>query len=395
MENIRQEILKIEELKFLFDDSAKEPVHLYECVMNTRTYPILNEYINLYLKQNPNKIDKKDKYGYTALMFAARTSKIYSTEETVKILLENGANVNIQNNEGCTALILASRNSRIDSSEETVRILLKHDANVNIQDNKGWTALMSASSDSKIESSEETVKILLEHGANVNIQDNKGWTALMLASSYSKTESSEETVKILLEHGANINLQGKDGCTALIIAASDSKTGSSEETVRILLENGANVNIKSKYGWSALMFAAKYSKTDSSEKTVRMLLEHEADPNVEFEGVKLITILYDLYLENKIDVEIIGLLISFGANYSDLPVDKNLKNILKEKGYLKSKIHVAFNYLNRNDVKISGSTCQICFKDNVKVTECDKEHKICFNCIIKVNFNCEFCHPRN
>ena len=322
MENVREEIIKIEELKYLFiEESAKEFGHLHECVMKTREYPILNEYINLYLKQNPDKIDKKNKKGWSALMLASRYSKTDSSEETVEILLKHGANINLRNNDDWTALMLASRNSRIDSSEETVRILL-------------------------------------EHGANVNLQNKAGQTALMFASGNSKTDSSEETVRILLEHGANINLQDNTG-------------------------------------WTALMFAVKYSKTDSSEETVRMLLEHGAYINIKLNGMKLITILYDLYLKNEIDVEIIGLLITFGANFSDLPVDKNLKNILKEKGYLKSKLHVAFNYFNRNDVKINESTCQICFNDNVKVTECDKEHKICLNCNIKLNFKCEFCHPRN
>ena len=333
MENIRQEIFKIKELNYLFINDTKTEyecssvkkskkfTHLHKCVMKTREYPILNEYINLYIKQNPNEIDKKNEEGWTALMLASRNSKINSSEETVKILLEHGANVNIQNNFGVTALMFASRYSKNNSSKETV-------------------------------------KILLEHGANVNFQEDNGVTALMFASEHSKNNSSKNTVKILLEHGANVNLQNNRG-------------------------------------WTALMFASRYSKTTSSEKTVRMLLENGADTNVKLKDTKLITFLYDLYLENEIDVEIIGLLITFGANHSDLPVDKNLKCILKEKGYLKSKMHVAFNYFNRDDVNILKSTCQICFNDNVKVTECDKEHKICLNCNIKLNFKCEFCHPRN
>jgi len=102
-------------------------------------------------------------------------------------------------------LILASRYSNTGSNIETVKLLLENGADVNLKNNDGWTALMSASRYSNTESNIETVKLLLENGADVNLKDkdNDGWTALMLASRYSNTESNIETVKLLLENGAN------------------------------------------------------------------------------------------------------------------------------------------------------------------------------------------------
>ena len=187
----------------------------------------------------------------------------------------------------------------------------------------------------------------------------------MLASRYSKTKSSEETVKILLEHGANVNIQGINP-----------------------------LKCRYGYGWTALTYASVNLKNSSSKQTVRMLLEHGADLNIKVEGIKLITYLYNCYRRNEIDAEIIGLLITFGANFSDLPVDRNLENILVEKRYLKNESHNVIEYINRADVNILNSICEICYDDNIKVTECDKRHKICLRCIIKLNFKCEFCHPR-
>ncbi len=333
MDKFIEQIKLNEKLEYLFNDNPETEyecspstksnkfTHLHKCVMKTREYPILNEYIDTYLKQNLNEIDKKNEKSWSALMLASLNSKTNSSEETVRILLENGADVNLKNNNGSGALVLASVYTKSNCSEETVRILLKHGADVNSKDNTGKTALIYASQYSKTNSSEETVRILLEHGADVNSKDNTGRTALMYASNNSKTNSSVETVRILLEHGA--------------------------------------------------------------------------DPNVKLNGIKLIRGLYNFYLKNDVNAEIFGLLITFGANFSDLPSDKNLKNILKEKGYLKSKSQNIINYLNQKDIKINISTCQICFDENVRVVECDKDHKICLNCIIKVSFKCEFCHPRN
>ncbi len=87
--------------------------------------------------------------------------------------------------------MLAARNSRIDSSNETVKILLEHGANVNLQNKDGYTALMSAAQYSKTSSSNETVKILLEYGANKNMKniDNKS------AEDVSEMDSTIELIK--------------------------------------------------------------------------------------------------------------------------------------------------------------------------------------------------------
>ena len=126
MENLKQEILKIKELKHLFIEESeykwffikksRKTTHLHKIVVKTRKYPILNEYIKFYLKDNPNEVDKMNDIGSTALIIAARKSKNDSSEETVKILLEHGANVNLQEDNGSTALMDAVMYSKIDSS---------------------------------------------------------------------------------------------------------------------------------------------------------------------------------------------------------------------------------------------------------------------------------------
>ena len=93
-------------------------------------------------------------------------ASLYGNLETVKILLEQGADVDLQSNDGNTALIYASR----DGNLETVKFLLEQGADINLQSNDGWTALIMALRFGNL----GIMKFLLEQGANVNLQDDKG-----------------------------------------------------------------------------------------------------------------------------------------------------------------------------------------------------------------------------
>ena len=70
--------------------------------------------------------------------------------------------INEKNNAGWTALMLAARNSRTYSSENTVRLLLNACADPTLQEKTGWTALMMAIGYSKTDSTPGTIKLLLD-----------------------------------------------------------------------------------------------------------------------------------------------------------------------------------------------------------------------------------------
>ena len=232
------------------------------------------------LSVDPNN-SKND--GRLPLVVAAINSNATGSLETVKLLLERGANINLQEKGGFTALHAASLYSKTNSSVETVRLLLDKGADPNVQDQDGFTPLIMAAQNSNNTSSNETVRLLLDRGANVSIRDKGGFTALLSAARNSNGDSSVETVKILLDRGSDIDSQDNKGFTSLMLAARNSNKDSSVETVKLLLERGANPNLINNNGRSALQLAVKYSNSDSSLETVKVLLDGAADPFVDIE----------------------------------------------------------------------------------------------------------------
>nr|CAH7726942.1 unnamed protein product [Callosobruchus chinensis] len=136
------------------------------------------EKLKNFLQSNKNNQDlktvlnlKRGESGLTVLHLVSSVGKVtQGYNETVDLLLEAGANPNIQNDKGRTPLhytdVLASAAS-----------LLKGKANPNIQDHRGETPLHHAASIGHT----DYVNLLIEKKANSNIQDKKGATPLQIA----------------------------------------------------------------------------------------------------------------------------------------------------------------------------------------------------------------------
>ena len=91
----------------------------------------------------------------------------------VKNLLDSGTNINMQDKYGSTALMWAAR----EGLTEIVELLLGNGAKIDMQDTDGKTALMWAA----VWGRTETVELLLDKGANPDIKDNNDKTAFDLA----------------------------------------------------------------------------------------------------------------------------------------------------------------------------------------------------------------------
>ena len=126
-----------------------------------------------------NSINAKNGYGYTALIDASKNGDL----EKVKLLIENGADIEAKDNNGDTALILASYYRYL----EVIQYLVEKGANINATNDNGWTSLMYASKYGEL----ETIKYLLENGTDVNIKNKNGNAALDLA----KIEDIKEVLR--------------------------------------------------------------------------------------------------------------------------------------------------------------------------------------------------------
>ena len=138
---------------------------------------------------------------------------------------DHGANINTWIGDYGTALQTAS----YCNNKEMARLLLENGADVEVVDRRNHTALQIASS----QGHEEIARLLLKNGANVNRESGSYGSALHAASSCNHAEM----VKMLLDYGENIDAVSGDYGTALQAASYCNHA----EMVRLLLEKGANV----------------------------------------------------------------------------------------------------------------------------------------------------------
>ncbi len=119
-----------------------------------------------YIEKNPDEINKTNAFDWTALMLAAHKSNTTSSIDTVKLLLEHGADVNLKNDNGWTALMLAARYSYKDNNIDTVKLLIEYGANINHKNNIDWTILMYTARNPFGSDNFEIIKLLLKCGAD-------------------------------------------------------------------------------------------------------------------------------------------------------------------------------------------------------------------------------------
>ena len=203
-------------------------------------------------------------------------SSVEGHAETIRLLLDRGAQVNMQNES-----LFPLAGACFSGNTETVRLLLDHGAEAKTQDN---FALFVAS----ILGHAEITNLLLDHGAEVNAKDiDIGLSLLSIACCTSgkyyeagklpmaSIEEHAKTVEVLLCGGAQVNVQDDGGYFPLLLA---SATGSTK-TVKLLLD-GAEVNMQDNEGNTALSSATRASRyfpgSEEYTEISQQLLHHGA-----------------------------------------------------------------------------------------------------------------------
>uniref|UniRef100_UPI00398F895E ankyrin repeat domain-containing protein 50-like n=1 Tax=Pristiophorus japonicus TaxID=55135 RepID=UPI00398F895E len=244
------------------------------------------------LLENGASVHQRDSSGRTLLASAAYSGNL----EVVNLLLSRDADLETEDHQGQTPLTLAARMGHT----KVLHCLISHDANINHADQEGWTALRSAawgghseavtalldSGGAEVDSTdtdhrtalraaawgghEDIALTLLRHGAEVNKVDTDGRTAL-IAAAYM---GHREMVEILLDYGADINHRDADGRSALSVAALCVPASRGyANVVSLLIEQGAEVGHRDRDGLTPLLVAAYEGHAD----VVDLLLEGGAD----------------------------------------------------------------------------------------------------------------------
>ena len=213
------------------------------------------QHVRNYLNQRED-INQK-----TALMLACEGE--HKDKDIVRLLIDNGADVDAKDDNGKTALILATMGGRTDM----VDLLIKADADMDAKSNYGNTAMMMACD----RGDTDIVRLLIDNGADMDAKDNHGYTAMMIAIEMGYS-SHKDILSLLVYNGADVDAKDNDGSTALMSAVSNGQT----EIVDLLLNDGADVNAADSDGQTALMFACEEEHKD----IVRLLIEKGADPTL-------------------------------------------------------------------------------------------------------------------
>lgn len=103
---------------------------LFSLLEHTDTIKFSGQNIELNQTVNQNLI-----YGNLQLTFEKKESKPANNTECIKILIENGIDLNCQNSLGDTALIKAAKNGAI----ENAKLLIQHGADIHIRNNENKT----------------------------------------------------------------------------------------------------------------------------------------------------------------------------------------------------------------------------------------------------------------
>ncbi|AYP74268.1 ankyrin repeat protein [Fowlpox virus] len=340
-----------------------------------------------------------DKSNHTPLFYAVKKNDC----NMVKLLLDNGANVNVQDSVGYSCLHFAGIHS---SCTEIISMLIQYGTELNSFDWVGRTPLHVF----VIESNFEAVKLLLKAGAYVNVKDK----CRQFPIYYSVVKSDHLISGLLLKYGANPNTVSDSGETLLSIAVTSSNTLLVEqlllygaevdnggydipapiisaininnyETVKLLLQNGADTNRHMEDGRTSLHVAVYWNNVNIIDE----LLNYGSDiNNVDINGktplssywnlkeevaTKFISriVISDIYRETPVNIN--GFIINLKTIENNSIFRKIKDNCFKEINILKS---ITLNKFHSSDIFVRYNT-NIClltrFIKHPKIKELDKK----------------------
>ena len=240
------------------------------------------------LRDDPKVANLKGPGGSTPLMAGV----LYGDADTVRLLLDSGADPNIRNEAGATALMWAT-----DDPEKT-RLLLTKGADAKARSEDGRTPLLIAAGRF---GSSAVVKLLLDAGADPSVKAH-GLAGPTTPLSQAAHSGDETVLRLLIKSGADVKgagalplilalNAGSPKCVDLLLKSADTATRKMAlgfiappfgqlafgdgGTVQLLLDHGADVKATDPAGRTMLMLAASTDKLPV--EIVKTFLQRGAD----------------------------------------------------------------------------------------------------------------------
>jgi ankyrin repeat protein len=240
-------------------------------------------------------INMKNVRGDTAIMQAVKLKNY----EIVKLLHENGADVNIQNNNGSIPLMIA-----IYEGNKNISDFLLDKSDINIIDKKRNNIIAYAIK-SKLETPTIIISIIktcIDKGININTPNINGYTPLMLASVVGNTD----IVKFLLANGADKNLKNRINKTAFDLAVNAEVANLlSINGRRKLILNPIENNILNREKFDILLNHSNINIQFDNKNTILHNIIHLLNETIQLEttSTTLIESAIDSILEKNINVD--------------------------------------------------------------------------------------------
>ncbi|CAK85722.1 unnamed protein product (macronuclear) [Paramecium tetraurelia] len=208
-----------------------------------------------------NNVGGKNREGNAAIHLACFGGHV----ETVKALLQFGAQINQPGQYRMTPLIIASAYGHYD----LVKYLIDQGAKVISKDKFGRSACVMAARNGNV----KILSLLLYHGAEYNMPDSSKNTPLHYAAAYGFPECIEE----LMKAGADQNLPNSWKLTPLSVALQKNHLG----VVKTLLNYpSTDVNCKDDEGRTLISSSLSRFTADSFEYMKYLILEKNANVKI-------------------------------------------------------------------------------------------------------------------
>lgn len=222
--------------------------------------------VNRCLSNSPGSLNYKDNVGKTGLMYAVESGN----RAIVELLLEKGANADIQDSRGFTALIYGVQKNNVTIVDLLLRE--KYGINVNFQ----TTGQRNSALHYAVEANNAgIVKLLLEHKLiQTNLADINGETAFMIAVK----NNYRPLIRLFGQsNGFDISQRNKDGLPALLFAIEQRVDVS---TIQEIIDNckGA-VNSYDTSGKGPFDYLAMSTYSERDKQTLTLIFNRAIERN--------------------------------------------------------------------------------------------------------------------